>query len=103
MPRAVPSLSVETVLAIYTAAEVDSEIERLKAEIQNLYHTTSGGGKSGGRDLGSLRSDLESFGQAKRILNGNGGIVTTQADFSTGPDASHVPGAGWRYDTGSGI
>ncbi len=75
-----PSISVTTILATYTTAEINEEISRLKLELRNAYRSTGGSsGKHGERDTELVRADLEAFGQAKRILSGGAGIIQTQA------------------------
>lgn len=76
------SLSVNSIIIAYTAAEIDAEIARLKNELKNLYSDASAGGKRGVRSIESVRADLEAFVQAKGAKTGLcGGIVSAQANW----------------------
>jgi len=76
------SLSVNSIIIAYTAAEIDAEIARLKKELKNPYSDASADGKRGVRSVESIHSDLEMFIQAKAAKMGlSGGIVSVQANW----------------------
>jgi hypothetical protein len=74
------TLSLSTILTIYTPTEIDAKIVSLKTELDNLYSSVSAAGKSGTRSVELVRADLEAFAQAKRALTDSApGLVRTQA------------------------